>query len=161
MKYFKAIEFANKPFIRWAKWADSLEQLTEMGLEDDPMIVAESDKPEFVFGVCPWKVVGGELVERSGIEMDAFEAEYLAREEVVLQIGQFSAVTNGTFIYDTKTFPMNDVARLYYLAFQNDPSNVKVLQTDGLLYTLMEADTPAFLAAYYAKLKDLTKPPVV
>lgn len=76
MIYFKAKELQNKPFIQWESVALSLKELQDLGLDDDPLIIAESDIPDFIFGVCPYKIVEGQLVERTTQEMDEFEIEY-------------------------------------------------------------------------------------
>lgn len=76
MIYFKAKELQDKPFIQWESVALSLKELQDLGLDDDPLIVSESDIPDFIFGVCPYKIVEGQLVERTAQEMNEFEIEY-------------------------------------------------------------------------------------
>ncbi|QYS86297.1 hypothetical protein JJC03_15430 [Flavobacterium oreochromis] len=76
MIYYKAQALEKKPFIQWESVALSLKELQASGLEGNPLVMAEDAIPDFMFGVCPLKIVDGQLVERDDIEMDVFENEF-------------------------------------------------------------------------------------
>lgn len=85
MRYFKAIEKPTKPFITWHSWANSLQELTQMQEQNNPLILPETQVPAFEFGVCPLKIVNGGLEQRTTVEMEQFELEYtnlLAQKEI-------------------------------------------------------------------------------
>lgn len=161
MKYFKAFELEFKPFISWSKWADSLEELTAMGEDDNPLILAEDLIPEFVFGVCPLKIVKGELVSRTSLEMSDFKAEYETQENLTEQLGLMEGINSGTFDFDMATFPMDERSRLLYDALKNTASAIPdtmIMNFEGKAYGLTNANKAAFLEAYYAKLLELSTP---
>ena len=160
MKFYKAIEIVEKPLIVWAKWADNIEQLIEMGEDENPLILPEELVPDFVFGVCPLKIVAGELVERTVPEMEAFEEEFLLSELLVQQAQLITSINEGTFTYDSKVFPMDERSRIFYQAFDRARGigDVKCMTTDGALYTLSNANIDAFLDEYFLQLRALSQP---
>jgi hypothetical protein len=160
MKFYKAIEIAEKPLIVWAKWADNLEQLIEMGEDENPLILPEELVPDFEYGVCPLKIVSGELVERTVPEMEAFEAEFAAAELLVQQAKLITSINSGTFTYDSKVFPMDERSRIFYQAFDRarGTGDVKCMTSDGKLYTLTNANIDAFLDEYFFQLRALSQP---
>ena len=162
MRYFKAFEIVDKPFIKWEKWADSFAQLTAMGEDDNPLILPENEVPPVEYGVCPLKVVSGELVDRTTIEMEAFEAEYNDEVFLVDQKSKLLDVNNGSFPYDSQTFPMDERSRLFYYGLSVKPpaGDVKCMTLAGDLYNLSNANITAFLGAYYTQLIALTQPDV-
>ncbi len=148
MKYYIATEIADKPFIFF--------QGTD--LTNGPLVVAEGDVPETQFGVCPWKIVDGQLVERDAAEMAAFENQYIEAQAKQAYQSKVNILTDDYFTYATKNFPVHDTARLYYSVIERTPGNYKVLNTTNELVDVLEADNAAFLSAYYLKLKEITQP---
>lgn len=157
MTYYKAVELSEKPYMQWDSWANSYEEYVAFGLENNPLIIAESDLPEFKFGVCPMKIVDGELVNRAPEEMAAFEAEYIAASGFRSYGKKIVDVDKALFVYDGNSFPMHNVARLYYSCILRTSANYKVQHTTGI-YDLAPANISAFLDAYYSKMKILTQP---
>ena len=162
MRYFKAVETTEKPLIIWNLWADSFAKLTEMGEDDNPLILPEDEVPLAEYGVCPLKIVGGELVNRTTIEMEAFEAEFNSDNFLMDQRAKLTQVNNGSFTYDSQTFPMDERSRLFYHGIDRKPpvGDVKCMTIDGDLYNLSNANITAFLGAYYTQLIVLTQPDV-
>jgi hypothetical protein len=160
MKYFLAQSIANKPFVTFSEIAKSLEDLQASEFDGNQLVVAENEIPDYQFGVCTKKIVGGALIALTAPELAAYEAEDNIHRIVKNQRLQAAMLKTGTFAYDGSTFPMNETARLYYQAFDKIRSNVKVLNVEGTLYSLAEEDIDAFLTAFYIELITLTKPAV-
>ena len=161
MRFLKATEIENKPFIFWNGVANNLQELIDLGFEDDPLVLPEELVPDFVFGVCPLKIVSGELVERTVPEMEAFEAEYETQENLTEQLGLLEGINTGTFDFDMQTFPMDERSRLLYDALKNTASAITdtmIMNFEGKPYGLTNANKAAFLEAYYAKLFKLSTP---
>ena len=161
MRYFKAFETVEKPLIIWNLWAESLDKLIEMGEDDNPLILPEEDVPTTTFGVCPLKIVGGELVSRTPLEMSDFEVEYETQENLTEQLGLLEGINTGTFDFDMQTFPMDERSRLLYDALKNTASAIPdtmIMNFEGKPYGLINANKAAFLEAYYAKLFELSTP---
>lgn len=159
MNYLKAISLDNKPFVQWDLYATSHEELVALGLDTDPLIMPENEVPQYQFGVCPLKIVGGALEERSEAEMDAFEAEYNIEQIQAGYASKINALATETFAYGGFTFPMHETARLYYECMRYAPgSNYKVLDVDGEQQTVLTLNVAAFIDAYYVKLTDLLEP---
>jgi hypothetical protein len=158
MKYFKAFAIAEKPLINWMEWAKDITELTEMGEFENPLIVAENVIPAQIYGVCPWKIVSGELVELTAPEMEAFEEEFLLAEK----ISEFQAKTNdvnaGSFLYSGKYFPMHEASRLFYYAIKEQLGDHTVMTVDGEEFSLVEANIDAFYFEYTKQLLNYTKP---
>jgi hypothetical protein len=157
MRYYKAEPVNNKPFIYWHLWANSIEELQALGYEDDPLIIAEADMPDYQFGVCPMKIVDGQLVNRTAQEMEDFESEFIASSGFRTYGAKIADVNKALFVYDGKSFPMHDAARLFYGCIQRTAANYKVQHSTGIV-DVFQADIPAFLDAYYNKLQTLTQP---
>lgn len=144
-----ATEMAAKPYIYWQTWDGP----------DGPLVINEADMPAFQFGVCPWKIEGGELVARDSEEMAAFEAEYNVEQGQKDYISKVDVLANETFGWDGNIFPMYETARLYYGCMQYAPgSNYKVFDIDGVQQTILAADVAGFIDAYYVKLTSLMEP---
>lgn len=160
MRFFKAIEVATKPLIMWQLAASNIEQYFALGLDTDNLVVAEYLVPDFIFGVCPLKVVAGDLVDRTVPEMETFEAEYEVQTLISESKNKVSDLTTETFTFDGNDFFMDETSRLFYQAIDKVRGNQKVLTTLGATYTLLDASTNIddFLAAYYSKLRLVTKP---
>lgn len=150
---FKAIEVEIKPFIVWLETTEPLGSL----------VVPESEVPATQFGVCPLKIVDGELYERTAEEMEDFETEWLSSQKINEQYAIIDRLKNTAvafFTYGGKNFPMNDSARAYYLAIEKTTAkeSYDVLTVDGSTAELISANKAAFLEAYYEKLIELTQP---
>lgn len=161
MRYFKAFETIEKPLIIWNLWANSLEKLVEMGEDDNPLILSEDEVPTTVYGVCPLKIVDGELVNRTSAEMMVFESEYAIQNDLVNQFSLLEGINSGTFEFDFGTFPMDERSRILYDALKNTSTaipNTIIPNFEGKPYTLTNANKASFLEAYYAKLLELSTP---
>lgn len=161
MRYFKAFETAEKPLIIWNLWANSLEKLIEMGEDDNPLILPEDEVPATIYGVCPFKIVDGELVERTSGEMSAFATEYETNENLTEQLSLLNGINTGTFNFDFQIFPMDERSRLLYDALKNTASAIPdtmIMNHEAKPYELTNANKAAFLEAYYAKLFELSTP---
>ena len=142
---FKAIELEQKPFITWLSTDEPLGAL----------VVREEDVPDYIFGVCPWKIVDGELVARDSSEMELFEEEYLIKQRVDTQAQKIIDVNNATFTFGTNEFPMNEVARLHYsMIDKTRPESVLVTSLDGAV-RIDTYQIDDFMEAYYDELKTL------
>lgn len=151
MQYFKAKELPGKPFLIWQSVAENEEQLKMLPNPSDPLIIKEINVPAFQYGVCPWKIQGGQYVSRTPGEMAVFQSEFEAGELVYQQEIKIGNVNKSVFDFDNKQFPMNEVARLHYKCIERTPGNYKITSTAGQ-YNLQQADNPAFLNAFYNKL---------
>lgn len=161
MRFFKAIEIVEKPLIVWAKWADNIDQLIEMGEDENPLILPEELVPDFIYDVCPLKIVAGELVERTAPEMSTFATEFITQESLITQFALLSGINAGTFIFDMTTFPMDERSRLLYDALKNTSTAIPdtmIMNFEGKPYKLTEVNKADFLEAYYAKLLELSTP---
>jgi len=158
MRYFKAFEIAEKPFITWHGWAKDIVELTEMGEFSNPLIVAENVIPAQIYGICPWKIEGGELVERTAPELAVLEEEFLLAETISEFKDKVSAVEGGSFLYSGKYFPMHEAARLFYYAVKNQLGDNSVITVNGEEFSLIEANIDAFYYEYTKQLLNLTKP---
>lgn len=162
MIYYKAEEISTKPFIQWNSVAFSLQELTNLGLDDDPLVLTEDDVPLTEFGVYPIKIESGQLVPRTTREMDGFKAEW----DIVSEKNNFAKklenVNAETFTYDGHDFMMDEVSRLFYHAIDKVRGNQKILTAAGATYTLTDTATNIddFLGAYYSKLHVTIKPAI-
>ncbi len=158
MKFYEAIEVAFKPFIHWNQIAANIDQLIELGREDDPLVLPWELVPLNQFGVSPMKIVGGELVERSSAEMDAFELEYNQKQLVNEQAKKINQIARGSFNYGGKTFPMHDAARARYMAIALDSphTNTNFMTITGEVVTVEAANIPAFMSQYYKQIQLIT-----
>ena len=104
MRYFKAVEIEQKPFIFWNGVANDIAELAELELFKDPLILPEDSIPNLIYGVCPLKIVSGELVERTESEMLAFQAQWEEYEFLREQSQLINNVNQGTFTYDSEIF---------------------------------------------------------
>lgn len=162
MKYLKAKELDRKPFIQFDLWANSFEELQAMGEDENPLIMAEDDIPDFVFGVHPFKIEAGEIVERTTLEMEAFEAEWNLQNVKNENSKKLREINQQSFTYDSTDFPMDEVSRLFYLSLEKNTivGDVKCMTMAGELYNLANANVGDFLTKFYKKLKGLSQPPV-
>lgn len=141
--FYKAIPIEEKPYILW-------QELTA-DEPDNPLVIDAADLPPYEYGVSTKEIKEGALVDR---DMTLLEREYNA----VLYTQKGAALQVATFEYDGTTFPMHEVARLYYKCIENTPGGYNLMRTDGQPYALAEANNEAFLTAYYAELLNQTQP---
>ena len=159
MRYFIARPLDARPFMYWQSIAESIEELAEVGEYTNPLVVAEDLKPPFIFGVCPLKIVGGELVDRDAAEMAIHEADFNTRTLIETITPKIADINKSTFVYDGVVFPMDEVSRLHYLAIGNLPIvDTTCLTSAGVAYELADTTVLLFLAEYYKKLQLVTKP---
>lgn len=157
MKYFLAIEIIQKPFIRWAGWANSIEELAELGEFQNPLIVAENLIPAYLFGVSPLKIVAGELVDRTVEEMATFETEYLVRVSVAAESTKIAQINASSFAYGGNQYPMHEAARLRYMAIENDnPADTNFMNIAGQIITIPAANLGLFFTQYYKQIQLIT-----
>ncbi|MBF6607130.1 MAG: hypothetical protein ITG00_00130 [Flavobacterium sp.] len=148
---FIARAMAEKPYIYWENTSEPL---------TNQLVREQESIPENVFGICPWKIEGDKLEERTEVEMDAAEAEFNLAAKVSAQLAQINAVDNGTFTFGANDFPMNQTARLRYAAIESIGGDNDVMDASGTTVSILTADLVDFMTAYYTKLKDLTQPAV-
>jgi hypothetical protein len=153
MNFVKAQQLLVKPFIAWY----SIKNFAD----GDPLVIPESGRPENIFGVCPWKIVEGELVDRTTGEMEAFELEYLSELALRTDERKIDNVRNLNFNYEGKYYPMNETARLYYHAIQNytTGTHVNVRSLTGV-ESIAVADISAFLEDYYKTIAGTLEPTI-
>lgn len=158
MKYYLAVEIEEKPYIQWHLWANSIEELAEMEEFENPLIVAASARPEYIFGVCPLKIVAGELVERTVPEMETFEVEFSQKETIDDNKGKLKDINNGSFGFSGNSYPMHESARLRYMAIALDSSatDTAFMNVDGVGILIAEANLPGFLTAYHKQIQAYT-----
>lgn len=150
---FLAVEIVTKPLIIFVG--------TNMPLGS--LVVAKNSVPNTIFGVCPWKIVDGELVNRTPEEMAEFETEWLAAQKInsqTIAVEKLKSSVDAKFTYAGKSFPMNEGARLYYQAMEKTTgkASYNVIAVDGGIVELLVANKADFLQAYYDKLLELTEP---
>jgi len=78
MRYFKAAEKEQKPFITWNLWAENEQELELLEDKNSPLILQEKDIPKYIYGICPLKIMEGNLVNRTQEELAQLEAEFNA-----------------------------------------------------------------------------------
>jgi hypothetical protein len=147
---FKAIEIEDKPYIYWQSTDEPVEGI----------VVLEENIPANQFGICPLKIVAGELVARTTIEMNTAKDEFDAANFLQAQFNKIDHVNNGSFTYDSQQFPMDERSRVFYHSIDKLRGNAKLMTTTGNLYDLTDTATNIddFLAAFYAQVKLLTQP---
>lgn len=160
MIYYLAQEIETKPFIFFSSIANSDEELDDSEFARSPLVMAEKDVPAFKFGVCPLKIVDGELVKRTEAEMNQFEEEFEVSKKIVTQNDYLNEVRKSTFDFDGKSFPMNDAARTYYAVLRDLNVDIDVMAIDGTLYSLNSSKITAFYLALNTQLKALLSPKV-
>lgn len=163
MRFFKAIAVDVKPLIHWTCVAKNATELDMLGLSDDPLVLPEDQVPAYIYNVCPLKIVEGELVNRTPMEMSLYESEFLEKQKINNQSQISSKLENSSdafFTFLTKDFPMNQTARLHYLAIQNTTGKTEynVMTTNGMTVEITAANKADFLEAYHEKLLQLTQP---
>lgn len=163
MRYYRAYEINSRPFLLFELVADSIEELQELELDEDPLVVTEDQlinpaDPNYIsyeHGICHWRIFNGELEERPAGEITA-QATALGKATEVLRTKSLDATFEvGTFTYDSRDFPLTSAARAVYDAvFEAAPANRVLISTTGN-YTLLEANIGAFKTAYLNKVLDL------
>ncbi len=159
MVYYLGYELETKPFVGFIQVAKSTAELTALGLATNPLVVTQLSLPSYEFGVCTWKIVDGEFVERGEVEMREHENAWELRMAVFTNTKKIDDVNTGYFIYDGKTFPMDEASRLFYACIEKLGSDHHILTTSGEDYFLVNEDDHIanFMTAYYSKLLELTK----
>lgn len=150
MRYL-AVEIGFKPFIVWIG--------TNLPLGS--LVLNEEDVPEPLFNVCPLKIVDGELVERTELEMEAFEEEYLAKLVLKTDERKIDSLASLTFTYAGKDYPMNETARLYYHAIDKYRFGThKAVRSLTGVESIAVGDINAFLEEYYKTIAGTLEPTI-
>lgn len=162
MRYFKALEIATKPLIIWNLVASTTAEYESLGFDSDPLVLEETEIPAFLYGVCPLKIVAGELVDRTVPEMEVFQDEFEVKTAIADFRLKVSDLNTETFTYDGNEFMMDEASRIYYQAIDKVRGNQKILTAAGATYTLLDASTNIdnFLAAYHFQLHFTIKPAI-
>ena len=158
--YFNAIELTNKPFISWMSVGTfTLEEFRASEYADDPLIIPEDEIPfpYNVFGVCPKKIVGGVLENRTPAEMAGFEAEFNIQVSVKSERLKIEYINNDKFTYEDNDFPMDEVSRLFYSCIERTAENYKIKTMVNTVFSLTDAKRADFVAAFYEKLLSISK----
>lgn len=157
MKFYKAFESETKPFIRWMGWAKNIDELILMGEADNPLILPAELLPDYIYSVCPYKIVDGELVNRTEAEMAVFEAEFEERTSFITEANKINDINKATFNHAGNFYPMHEAARLRYFAIAGDaPGNQNFMTVTGAVITILEADLPTFLNKFYKEIQLIT-----
>lgn len=157
--YFSAIELVEKPYLTFQSIGMfTPAEFAASDYADDPLVIKESEVPDYAFGVCTSKIVAGELVARTAGEMAVFEAEYNIIVGVKSEAARIGSINSNSFTYDGNDFPMDEVSRLYYLSIEKTtPSSAKIRTMANVEYALDSVNISAFLTAYYDKLWLISK----
>lgn len=149
MRYYKAIEIPEKPLIVWSEVPQD---------DEDGLIIPENEIPAYIFGVCPWRIEAGELVARGPDELEALEQEFINKNILQEYQDRATQLMTATFDYDGNSFPMHEVARIYYAYIEITAGNKKVLNTEAFEYTLLDANREAFCLAFKNELSTILIP---
>lgn len=158
MRYFKAIEIPSKPFIQWDCYANSDEEYKALKLNQDRTVVQELNIPENVNGVCPWKIVGGDLVARDGTEMLPYEDEHINDIKNADFSSKVIEINKQAFEFLGHQFHMHESARLLYDTIAANKLDKVEIKTKDSSFVLQAQDVDRFMVAYRTSLADvLTK----
>lgn len=157
MRFYKAIEIADSPFMYWNEVAPNIDKLIEYGYENDPLVLPEELIPDQEYGIWSVKIVDGELVNRTAPEMAIFATEYNYRVLVNEQAKKINEIERGKFNHAGNFYPMHEAARLRYFAIAADaPGNQNFMTVTGTVVTVLEADLPTFLNKFYKEIQLIT-----
>jgi hypothetical protein len=153
MKFYKGFSTTAKPFIIFNEWQQD---------DDDALILREDELPLIESGVYPVKIEGGVYVSRTPTEKNAYRDEWIERTFLDAQKTKINDLNNGTFVYDTKTFPMDERSRAFYTAIDRIRGNQKLMTSSGILYDLIDSasNIDDFMTAYFNAVKTITQPDV-
>ena len=158
--YYSAIVHAEKPFISWNSVGSfTTAEFKASEYADDPLVVSEDriPNPINVFGVCPLKIVSGVLEDRTPGEMAVFEAEYNIEISLKSERLKIKTINDSFFVFDEKSFPMDEVSRLFYIAISQFGDDQKIKTIDNALYLLSGEKILPFMTAFFTKLLSLSK----
>ena len=155
MRYFRAIELDEKPFIQFDCWATNDEDYITLGLDQDALVVAEDNLPEYRFGVCTQKIENGQLVERTETELLAFEAEYETTSRADRYAGTIDNVDKGVFEFNRERFPLHQSARLMYEVAERNQTDMEFQTIDGKRILIETKDIAAFAGTYRNEIKNI------
>lgn len=158
MRYFRAIEIEQKPFIQWDCWATNDEDYKTLGLDRDPLVMAEEDIPAFKYGVCPLKIVDGQLVERTETEMLSYQAEYNQKADTDRYAGTIQDVDKGFFEFNREKFPLHPSARLLYDIAEKEQLTTVFQTIDGKRIAIDSKELTTFSAAARTAIKNIVQP---
>lgn|SRR5690606_27163661 len=155
MRYFRAIELDHKPFIQWDCWATNEEDYLTLELDKDPLVLPEDDIPEYQFGVCPLKIVDGQLVQRTQSEMNAYQSEYNQVAESDRYAGTIREIDKAFFEFNRERYPLHQSARLLYEIAEKEQTSVELKTVDNKRILIDSKDLPAFVNSFRTQLKTI------
>ncbi|GEP52389.1 hypothetical protein FNO01nite_30610 [Flavobacterium noncentrifugens] len=156
MRFVKAFPDPDRPIIRWALWANNLEELTAMGDVNNPLILPENEVPENIYGVCPLKFDNGILVARDEIEMETYQVVFEQKSAILTAAESIQTIGSDKFTYGSNDYPMHQAAQLRYAAVAASPKGIDMMNVKGEIVHIASANLSAFLNAYYDKIIEIT-----
>ncbi|HUH26316.1 MAG TPA: hypothetical protein VLY87_06790, partial [Flavobacterium sp.] len=154
MRYFKAFEIAVKPLIQWDCFANSEAEYMELGLNTDHLVIREEDIPENQYGVCPLKIVDGQLFNRAPSEMESYESEYNSTQAANMYKSQITTINNNTFNHQEQVFFMDEVTRIAIEAVSSSQQELTLrVRTQSGYYTLNNGNIIGVKQAYHNRLQ--------
>ncbi|MBK5213351.1 MAG: hypothetical protein JJE55_06800 [Flavobacteriaceae bacterium] len=160
MKYYKAYETDDRPFLLFDLVADTLEELQELGMDTDPLVVTKDQlllpaDPNYIsyeYGICHKRIFGGVIADRLAGEITDQQAALAKATEVARSKSLTGIFETETFTYDSHDFPLTEAARSVYNAVFDAPAaDCGLVSTTGN-YTLLSANIGAFQTAYLNKI---------
>lgn len=124
------------------------------------LVVAQEDVPANVHGICPKKIVAGELVDRDEPEMESAEAQFNSIKAIDGQSARGLAMERKTFSFDARNFPLTAHAQMYYRAIAHATTDKNVMDANGATYVLAAAEIEAFIEAFDTKVINELQPTI-
>ncbi|PKP26183.1 MAG: hypothetical protein CVU03_04950 [Bacteroidetes bacterium HGW-Bacteroidetes-2] len=163
MNYYKARTIDTLPKLVFDLVATSIEQLTELGLNQSSIVVAETrltddqavDFISYQHGICHLRIQNEALEAMPQIEIDKAEAEVFSAESVQKTREIEMQLQYEKFTYDGRDFPMTPGAVLVYQAIFDRPAEDHNIASATGSYTLLAVNISAFKAGFYARLIEL------
>lgn len=158
MRYFKARSQDTAPFIVWDQVAESLEELTALGLHEDPLVRPLDNLPSYEGSICHSTIVNGELVDRDATQLNDYKNTVNQGKLIANNAARKETVDKSSFQYDGTEYPMDAASQLRYQAmFANLPADTKIQTKTGVV-GIVSADIPAFKTAYFDAVLTKTDP---
>ena len=160
MRYFKAYETNNRPFVLFNLVADSLEELEALGMDEDPLVVTEDQlvnpsDPGYIsyeYGICHKRIFNGDLEDRPSGDITTQQAALNKATNVQKTQTVNSKLDEEVFSFDSHEFPLTPAARSVYMAvIELAPASRMLISTTGS-YIFSSTYLAGFKAAYYAAL---------
>lgn len=154
MRYYKAVAIEVPPLIQWDCWANSLEELQSLGLENDPLIVPEENIPSTQYGVSIWKIntESGQLEQRTENELEEYRVAYEQQQLLRRFKGKADALESRTFMFQDRSFYMGETFRLLYNSIEIYPQEFQQIITPTGIYNLPQEQMGSFIQTYRSAL---------